>query len=525
MWHKLSITSKLILTLGLAVILGFSALITEQWFTLNNGMHTLADSNRNSMVSLLAQNVSGGIRWKKADVIEKAYAGFVNASDTDVSNIVTTDNEGGVITDFQHKSLATLDLNNIVQNNLAKLSDTGVTNIQFDGHLVVILNVLAGKENKLVGYLAVAFSNEQLDSYIISRSGLAVLMSLAAIAVILLALFVIIRLLFTRPMKELNGIAHELANGDGDLTRRLNLKSHDELGEFASTINTFLDKLQNVMGNVVTSAHSVRGSIDTASQSAQENEQLLNQHTAELTEANDALQTMSGRLERMSDSAQGLAKSTSEASGVAESANQIADEAVEAVTGLTNRVTEIEHVIQELDERSQNIGSVLDVIKGIAEQINLLALNAAIEAARAGEQGRGFAVVADEVRTLASRTQQSTAEIQVIIESLQSGAQTAVNTMMQSQHDVSSSADQINRVKALLADIVTHMDGISTTNAEVAGDVNEQSNVARGIANNIDKISNLSVSILENGKSTASACSQLAILNDDLDTHVSFFKV
>lgn len=525
MWHKLSITSKLISTLGFAVILGFSALVAEQWFTLNNGMHTLADSNRNSMVSLLGQNVSGGIRWKKAAIIEKAYAGFVNASDTDVSNIVTVDNEGNVITDFQHESLMTIDLNNLVQQNLANLSDTGITNIQLDGHFVVILNVLAGKDNNLVGYLAVAFSNQGLDGYVISRSGFAVLMSLIAVAVILIALFFIIRLLFTLPMKELNSIAHELANGDGDLTRRLNLKTNDELGEFANTINTFIGKLQSVMGNVVTSAHNVRGSIDTASQSAQENELLLDQHTAELNEANNALQTMSGRLERMSESAQGLAKSTSEASGVAESANQIADEAVAAVKGLTNRVAEIEQVIQELDQRSQNIGSVLDVIKGIAEQINLLALNAAIEAARAGEQGRGFAVVADEVRTLASRTQQSTAEIQVIIESLQSGAQTAVNTMMQSQQDVSSSADQINRVKVLLADIVSHMDGISTTNSAVASDVNEQSTVARGIANNIDKISNLSVSILENGKSTASACSELSTLNDNLNTHVSFFKV
>lgn len=525
MWHKLSITSKLIATLGFAVILGFSALVVEQWFTLNNGMHTLANGNRNSMVSLLGQNVSGGIRWKKAVVIEKAYEGFVSSNGTDVSNIVTMDNEGNLITDFKHASLEAINLNQIVQQNLSALSDTGVTNIQLDNHLIVILKVLAGKEKNLVGFLAVAFSNEKLHSYIVSRSGFAIFMSLIAIAVILIALYFIIRFLFTQPMKELNAIAHELANGDGDLTRRLNLKTHDELGEFASTINTFIDKLQNVMGNVVASAHSVRASIDTASQSAQENEQLLDQHTAELTEANNALQIMSGCLEGMSHSAQGLAKSTSEASNVAESANHIADDAVAAVQGLTDRVAETEHVIQELDQRSQNIGTVLDVIKGIAEQINLLALNAAIEAARAGEQGRGFAVVADEVRTLASRTQQSTAEIQVIIESLQSGAQTAVSTMMKSQEDVSSSANQINQVKGLLADIVAHMDGISTTNLAVSSDINEQSTVARGIADNIDKISNLSVSILENGKSTATACSDLSTLNDGLNTHVSFFKV
>lgn len=525
MWHKFSITSKLIITIGLVVISGFTALGTQQWLALNKGLYQLADEERGVMVNLLAQNVSGGIRWKKAAVIEKAYAGFISEEGTDVSNIISTDMEGQIITKYTSNTLQTTNLADIITREISSLANTDSITINTPNHTVILSRVFSGKKNVAAGYFAVAFSNEHLGEFINNHSLSAIILSAVAIAIILTVLFSIVRVLFTRPMMSLNEVTHELASGDGDLTRRLSLKTEDELGEFAGTINRFITKLQDVMANVVNSAEKVRGSLSVARSAAQENEQLLDQHTAELNQANGTLQTMSGRLERMSEAAQGLAKSTSDANEVAESANSDADQAVIAVRRLTDKVSDIESVIHDLDQRSQNIGSVLDVIKGIAEQTNLLALNAAIEAARAGEQGRGFAVVADEVRTLASRTQQSTDEIQEIIESLQSGAQAAVSTMKQSQQDVSSSADQINKVKESLAQIVGYMDGISTTNSEVANDVNEQSTVARSISENMDKISHLSVSILENGRSTSNACEDLSTLNDELNKHVSFFKV
>ena len=491
MWRKLSINAKLLVTLGFVIVLGFSALIAEQWLTLSNGMLRLANNDRSAMVELLSENVGGGIRWKKPAVIEQAYAGFVGSESSDVSNIVTVDLEGQIITEFRHKNLLSLELGPLISSQKSSVSETGSVRLALNDHTVVIKKVVTGKKNLPVGYLAVAFSNEQLNDYILTRSGIAIAMSAVAVVVILIALFTILHVLFTRPMNALNSITHELANGDGDLTRRLNLKSNDELGEFAKTINSFIDKLQSVMGNVVSSVDEFRSSISTASDAAQQNEHLLNQHTNELNQANSAVQTMSTKLESMSELAQGLACSSTEASDVAENANKFADEAVSAVRGLTHRVADIESVIQELDQRSQNIGSVLDVIKGIAEQINLLALNAAIEAARAGEQGRGFAVVADEVRTLASRTQQSTTEIQGIIESLQTGAQTAVDAMEKGKQDVGISAEHINKVKQYLADITRHMEGISSTNASVANDVNDQSNVANRIASNINKLSNI----------------------------------
>ena len=525
MFKRMSITFKLIATIGAVVVLGFSAVVLQEWKTLGDGLYALADKNRTTMVGILAENVSGGIRWKKAPVVEKAYAKLVSEETTDVSNIITTDVNGEVITSFKHETLPSAELLAIEEEWKAQLAESPSISVHLDGHTVIVSNVLSAKDQSPVGYLAVAFNDGGLQSFVKNRSAIAVLMSVVAVGVIMCALFVFVRFLFTKPMAQLNHVAHELANGDGDLTRRLTVKSHDELGDLSASINTFLDKLQSVVGNVVSSADKVKDSLVVTRECNDKNQQLLDEHAGELSQANTAIHAMSSRLQGMSESARGLAKTTQDASGAAQSANGLADNAVVAVQGLTRVVQEAESVIRELAERSQNIGSVLDVIKSIAEQTNLLALNAAIEAARAGEQGRGFAVVADEVRTLASRTQQSTEEIQTIIESLQQGAEKAVSTMEEGQQNVGESAGHIDKVKESLAEIAEYMRGVSQTNSTVAADVNEQSDAAKRISDNIAKISQLSDSVLDNGQKTSSAYQQLVCMNDDLNSHVSFFKV
>ena len=525
MVKNMSITFKLIATIGSVVVLGFSALVFQEWKTLGDGLYSLADKNRATMVTLLAENVSGGIRWKKAAVVEKAYAKLVSDENAEVSNILTTDVNGEEITRFEHETLPVAKLDGIADEWKQTLSEQPSILVQLEGHTVIVSNVLSTKDQSTVGYLAIAFDNSGLQAFVVSRSGEAMVVSAVAVAVIVCALFAIVRLLFTRPMAQLNEVTHELANGDGDLTRRLAVKSKDELGELSVSINAFLEKLQGVMGNVVSSADKVKGSLLATRECNDRSQHLLGQHAGELGEANSAIQAMSSRLEGMSDSAKGVAQTTEDASNAAQTANGLADNAVVAVQGLTRVVEEAESVIRDLAERSQNIGSVLDVIKSIAEQTNLLALNAAIEAARAGEQGRGFAVVADEVRTLASRTQQSTEEIQTIIESLQRGADKAVSTMEEGQQNVGESAGHIDKVKESLTEIAEYMHGVAQTNASVAADVNEQSDVAKRISGNIEKISLLSESVLENGQQTSNAYQELTDMNEDLNGHVAFFKV
>ncbi|MEM7292935.1 MAG: methyl-accepting chemotaxis protein [Pseudomonadota bacterium] len=392
-------------------------------------------------------------------------------------------------------------------------------------HSIIVNKVFSSKNNQAVGYIVIAFSDADLNSYVARRTFVAVTISAVAVLLVVGALIFIVRALFTRPITLLNTIATELVSGDGDLTRRLQLNSRDELGLLADTINSFVEKLQGVITRVVDSAGDVRDAVSQAGDAANENMHLLDKHSGELSNAGDAIETMSQSLQGMVGSTEELAKTTHHASTAVEVANQHADTAVASVNGLTDKVGESETVISDLDERSKNIGSVLDVIKNIAEQTNLLALNAAIEAARAGEQGRGFAVVADEVRTLASRTQQSTEEIQGIILSLQEGVQRAVTSMAEGRESVTASADQINHVKSQLAEIAIFMREISETNHSVVADVNHQSGAAQRIAENITCIRDLSEAILDNGRSTSKTCGKLAELHSALDAQVSFFKV
>ena len=525
MWNRLSIASKLILSLVFVVILGFSTLVVEQWLTMKNGLHTLENNSRHAIAELMSQNISGAVRWKKADVVAKAYSKFVSSPDNTVSNILVSDLEGKPISEFVHEQIQTIGLEERLPGIVTELESVTSFSLDLEMHSIIARKVLNSKDDKPVGYLVMAFSNDRLDSFVATRVFVAIAIALAAVLTIVAATFVIVRTLFMRPMAQLNLIANDLANGEGDLTQRLTLKSHDELGELAAHINSFLEKLQAALGSVISSAGEVRDSLAKASSAADENRSLLDRHSGELDQAASSIQTMSQRLERMSGSAQGLAGATTEAKNEADLADQIADDAVKAVTSLTSKMEESETVVASLREQSDTIGSVLGVIEGVAEQTNLLALNAAIEAARAGEQGRGFAVVADEVRTLASRTQQSTEEIKGIIDGLQQGAMNAVDTMEKSQQDVNQSATQITLVKKSLAQIVAHMETITSTNGEVTDEIVEQSHAASQISSNIHEINTLGMSILENGVSTAKCCEQSSEINDRLNQQVAFFKV
>jgi methyl-accepting chemotaxis protein len=203
---------------------------------------------------------------------------------------------------------------------------------------------------------------------------------------------------------------------------------------------------------------------------------------------------------------------------------KITQEAILAIQELSSSVTNAAQVINQLDEQSQRVGAVLDVIRGISEQTNLLALNAAIEAARAGEMGRGFAVVADEVRTLASRTHDSTEEIQQMIEALQQGARNAVGAMEQSIGSADQGVDKVQDAVSALNDIVTHVDQITALNTQMATAAEEQSYVAEEINRNIIDITQIADSTADDASQTTRVSENLVQLANQLEGLVQKFK-
>jgi methyl-accepting chemotaxis protein len=331
--------------------------------------------------------------------------------------------------------------------------------------------------------------------------------------------------LVTEPLKRVIGAIEDLASGDGDLTLRMSVDRKDELGCLAGSLNRFLEKLHSLIGQVSTTSGLVRDASDRALQ--------LNDQTQEMiSKQHEATEVVATAINEMVATVQEIARSAAKAAEAAEQADADASEGNERVNSsaasirdLAQDVDRAGEVVHALESEAEGIGSVLDVIRGIAEQTNLLALNAAIEAARAGEQGRGFAVVADEVRTLASRTQQSTKEIQDMIERLQSGSGDAVSVMDTGREKGQSSVELAESAGQSLVQITKAVASISEMNTQIASAADEQNVVSEEINQNVSDIRLLSDRNSQVSSEAAEAGQVLSGYAQDLDRIVQNFKI
>jgi len=346
---------------------------------------------------------------------------------------------------------------------------------------------------------------------------------LIAIVVILSGVF--ISNMITVNIKNVVNSLREMANGEGDLTRRLEARGDDELGQLVKQFNNFVEKLQGIIGHIMGSTTQLAAAAEEMSSVSENSNQSSTQQQSEVNQVATAMNEMSATVQEVASNASHAAQAAQDASEQAGEGLKVVDHTISSINNLSNAVEEASGVINKLESDTDNIGVVLEVIRGISEQTNLLALNAAIEAARAGEQGRGFAVVADEVRTLASRTQESTLEIQSMIESLQSGSTQAVEVMAKGKDQAIISVGHAQKAGESLNGITQAVSSISDMNTQIATAAEEQTAVAEEINQNIVNISQLGEQTVSGAQQTSTASEELARLSNELQMMLGQFRV
>ena len=386
------------------------------------------------------------------------------------------------------------------------------------GQLREAIFATESSSNKLRELAIAKVENEQQNSFML---GLALFGLIALVLVI--STVVIIRSIMG-PVERITGVISRIEQ-QKDLSLRCDVGSNDELGMIGRHFNSMVESFQKLIEQVIESVDAMRQSCEELSRNAISASEGVSKQLNETDMVATAITEMGATIDE-------IAKNTELAAGKAEQTHHNAQEGqigvedtISKIQSLAQQLDDSANVVAELEKDSQTIGSVLDVIRGIAEQTNLLALNAAIEAARAGEQGRGFAVVADEVRSLAMRTQESTEEIASIIQTLQSRTHSIVDIMEQSQKQGGESAQQAASAGTLLAQINADVTNIMDMSTQIAAAIEEQSMVAAEVNKNVVVIRDIAEESAQAAEENATASDEVRHRADYLHQAVSQFKI
>lgn len=331
--------------------------------------------------------------------------------------------------------------------------------------------------------------------------------------------------LVAEQVRQISLRIHNIAEGDGDLTARLPINTKDELGELAANVNQFIEKLQRIISGVLVNAAEVSKAAESLLVVSSNSQRAADDQCHAITMVVTAVNELTMAIQEVARNTSSTAQNTKEATTITDLGQERIHLAVEHVQGLAVRITETAEFMSRLENEAKNVTSVIDVIRGVAEQTNLLALNAAIEAARAGEQGRGFAVVADEVRTLASRTQQSTADIHGMLSQLQQGVQRAVDAMGSSATMTSDAVTSATEAGQSLTGIGAAVKQISDMTLQIATAAEQQSSVTSEIDKNLVQINSLAMNTAEGASQTAEQSQHLNELSIQLRQMLMQFKV
>ncbi|USD65440.1 methyl-accepting chemotaxis protein [Vibrio sp. SCSIO 43136] len=343
--------------------------------------------------------------------------------------------------------------------------------------------------------------------------------------VLMLVVAMVISTSIVTPCHNIEKALDEIAEGDGDLTQQLHSNGRDEFNHIARAFNRFTTKIRSIVQDMQPVSVCIFSTATELNQLAQHTTSQSRQQQQTVAHVSQEMEQLQLSNQEVSSSAQAAAEAAKTASEHGQTGTTVIIKATEHMASLSELLTETEQSTVQLAEDSKNVNTVLEVIRGVAEQTNLLALNAAIEAARAGEQGRGFAVVADEVRTLATRTQASTDEIEQIVANLQQTAQLVTDAMAKTQQQSDATKQQAQEARHALEEIDQQIQSILTLNQQIADASQQQNNSTMEITDNLGQISDNSHQSAAQASQVANASQQLLENGQNLQHIIQQFKV
>ena len=393
------------------------------------------------------------------------------------------------------------------------------------GDSFVTFNMMRDEIDKLteITEARAEITSDNTDA-MVESSWLAIFWVGVALIVVSVILALLISRLISRNLNEVAGRISDISEGEGDLTARIQVDSTDEIGELATGFNKFADKLAALISEVATAVISMEKETQIISATVIESKEVTDIQQAENDMVAAAVSEMSSTAREVAGNVNAVAEGIRAANSDAVNGHEAVNSTISEINLLESDLENTNAVVAKLQNTSSEIGLVLDVISGIAEQTNLLALNAAIEAARAGEQGRGFAVVADEVRSLAQRTQESTTEIRTVIESLQNSAGSAVDAMNTSSKRISGLVDMAASAGEALSQITGSMTLVSEMAELIAAATEQQSVTTEEVDKNVLRIRDMATKSSDLTEASNNSATMLNTISKNLSELIKRFK-